>query len=153
MPETSPAAPRRRVGFHHVAIRSRDFDRSVAFYRDVLGFVETVRWMTGERRAAMLDAGEGNYMEIFERPEQPAFPRPEDHTAAEPTLLHVALRVDDVDATLARVRAAGMAVRMEPRAVTLQNQVEGESRELPIRIAFFYGPDDEVVELLQNELT
>ncbi|MFY8216309.1 MAG: VOC family protein, partial [Chthoniobacterales bacterium] len=31
-------------GFHHTAIRSSDFDTSVRFYTDVLGFKEKISW-------------------------------------------------------------------------------------------------------------
>ena len=114
----------------------------------------TLAWGDRGKRAILLDAGEGNYIEIFERADQPPFARPADGTDREPTLLHVAMRVDDVDAVLEKVREAGMAVRMEPKDVTLDNTLpNATAARVPIRIAFFYGPDDEVVELFQNDLT
>lgn len=57
-------------GFHHVAIRARDFDKSVGFYTDVMGFRRKIGWGQKPGRAVMLDVGDGNYLEIFERPEQ-----------------------------------------------------------------------------------
>ncbi|NBC11724.1 MAG: VOC family protein [Planctomycetes bacterium] len=135
-------------GFHHVAIRSRDFDASFSFYRDVLGFVPTVAWGQAPGRAVMLDTGDGNYLEIFERPDQP--PPPADQ---EGVILHFAIRTDDTDAALARARAAGVTVTMEPTDVDLPNTCEARPSLLPVRIAFFQGPDGEVIELFQNELT
>jgi len=131
-------------GFHHVAIRARDFDKSVEFYTNVLGFTPKIAWKAAPDRAIMLDTGDGNYLEIFERPDQP----PVDQENA---ILHFALRTDDTDALLEKARAAGCPVTMEPRSLDIPDTIA--DRPVPVRIAFFQGPDGEVVELFQNELT
>ncbi|HMB95139.1 MAG TPA: hypothetical protein VKK61_03790, partial [Tepidisphaeraceae bacterium] len=51
-------------GFHHAAIKARDFDASVGFYI-ALGMKEKIRWGDGASRGIMLDSGDGNYIEIF----------------------------------------------------------------------------------------
>src|SRR4051812_17412490 len=102
MPNPTP----RVTGFHHVALRVRDFDRSVSFYTDVLGFRARIEWGHAPQRAIMLDTGDGNYFELFERPAQPP---PSDD---EGILLHVALRTADCNGMLERVRAAGCTVTM-----------------------------------------
>jgi glyoxylase I family protein len=132
-------------GFHHVAIRSRDFDKSVGFYTQALGFGPKLAWGDAPGRAIMLDTGDGNYLEIFERPDQP--PAEEGRDA----ILHFALRTDDVDAALARAREAGCAVTMEPTDVKIDTTLGADPT--PVRIAFFKGPDGEVIELFANELT
>ncbi len=44
--------------FHHLFIRPSDFDASMAFYRDVLGWTVTRNWGgNGSQRAAMLSGG------------------------------------------------------------------------------------------------
>jgi len=48
-------------GFHHVAIRSRDFDQTVDFYTRTLGFTPKIHWQAAPKREVMLDAGDGNY--------------------------------------------------------------------------------------------
>ena len=48
-------------GIHHVALRVRDFEASVKFYSDVLGFVEKIRWNESPKRIALLDTGNGSY--------------------------------------------------------------------------------------------
>ncbi len=144
--------PRPKVsGFHHAAIRARDFEASLAFYRDVLGMVPGLSWTMGNgKRAVMLDAGKGDYLEIFERPEAPATP-----TEPEPPLLHLALRTAALDALLEAVRSAGMAVTMEATNVDIANTNAacGLPGVVPVRIAFFRGPDGELVELFENALT
>ncbi|MEM8783750.1 MAG: VOC family protein [Planctomycetota bacterium] len=142
------------TGFHHAAIRAHDFDASVAFYTGVLGLTPKLSWEAPGQRAVMLDAGRGDYLEIFERPDAPATP-----TEPEPPLLHVAFRTDALDATLSAVRSAGMTVTMEARDIDIANTEPDADQEgclpavVPVRIAFFRGPDGEHVELFQNELT
>ena len=122
-------------GFHHVAIRVFDFEASVRFYTEVLGFAERVRWGEGNGRGILLDTGDGNYLEIFAGGAPGAKP--------EGAFLHVALRSDDVDAAIEVARAAGMEVTLEPKDVSLG--------EVPARIAFFKGPDGEIIELFQEK--
>lgn len=128
-------------GFHHVAIRAHDFDASVAFYGDVLGFREKIRWGEGDGRAIMMDAGDGNYIEIFAGGEPGQKP--------EGAILHFALPTSDCDAAVARAREAGMTVTMEPKSLDIPSR----PGPTPVRIAFFKGPDGETVELFQNEAT
>lgn len=128
-------------GFHHVAIRAHDFDASVRFYTQALGFVEKIRWGEGPKRAIMLDTGDGNYLEIFAN----AAPGPKPEGA----ILHFAIRTSDTDAALERARAAGAEVTVEPKDVHLQS-TPGPT---DIRLAFCKGPDGEIIEFFQNETT
>jgi catechol 2,3-dioxygenase-like lactoylglutathione lyase family enzyme len=133
-------------GLHHVALRAGDFDRSVAFYTDVLGFATKIAWGEKPARAVMLDAGDGNYVEVFERPGDP--PATDDPPTV---LLHFAIRTHDVDAATERAREAGCRITMEPKDVDIPTTVG--PHPTPVRIAFFRGPDNEEIELFQNELT
>jgi glyoxylase I family protein len=127
-------------GFHHVAIKVRDFDASLRFYTQALGFREKIRWGQGDARAAMLDTGDGNYLELFAGGSSE--PKPEG------ALLHLALRTTDCDAALAHARAAGAQVTMEPKSLTIPSTPS----PTPVRIAFCKGPDGEIIEFFQSDL-
>ncbi|MDF2721059.1 MAG: lactoylglutathione lyase-like lyase [Paenibacillus sp.] len=121
-------------GFHHVAIKVVDFDATVTFYSDVLGFRMRNQWGEGDGRGALLDTGDGNYLEVFAggkeaRKDQGAW-------------MHVAFRCDDVDAVTERVRAAGCEVTVEPK--------NAQMGDYEIRISFFRAPDGELVELFNT---
>jgi glyoxylase I family protein len=128
-------------GFHHVAIRTAHWERSLQFWHEAMGFAIGLHWGEAPRRAAMLDTGDGNYLEIFERD-----PVPEGFQS-EGAILHFCFRTDDCDATLERARAAGAEVTVEPKSITIKG-----TREVPVRLAFFKGPDGEICELFQNEI-
>ena len=130
-------------GFHHVALKVRDWDASLPFYTDTLGFVPRLTWcMPNGRRAGMFDTGDGNHLEIFEDPAYEAQPQG--------ALLHIALRTTDVDAAVARVRAGGAEVTVEPKDVTITST--NGLGPVPVRLAFFKGPAGEVWELMQNDV-
>lgn len=128
-------------GFHHVAVRVPDFDVVMSFYKGVLGFTERIAWGEGDKRAVMLDVGDGAYLEVFAG--GTATPKEDG------PILHMALRTDNVDTAVERARAAGMKVTVEPKDVTIPSH----PHETPVRLAFFRGPAGELYELMANELT
>jgi catechol 2,3-dioxygenase-like lactoylglutathione lyase family enzyme len=133
-------------GFHHVAIKVKDFDRTVAMYKEAFGFTEKVAWgaKTAERdnRGIMLDTGDGNFLEVFGDGSKTVRP------AAAPTeccsaLIHWAFRTTKIDEVMERARKAGFKVTVEPKDVTPAG--------VTARVAFCEGPDGEVFEFFQGE--
>ena len=125
-------------GIHHVALRVKDFEASVRFYSQVLGLVEKVRWNDAPKRIALLDTGNGSYVELFESGTNT--PKPED------AFWHMAFRVADADAALERCRAAGCEVYVEPKTLT-----DLGGRGITVRLSFCKGPDGELIEFFQSE--
>ena len=126
-------------GFHHLSIKVRDLNASTKFYT-ALGFTERFTWGEAPERTVLLDTGDGNYFEISQGdPEKP-------HGDA--IFHHIALRADDCAAALEAARAAGAEITVETKDITLST-----NPPTPIRIAFFKGPDGELIELFQNERT
>lgn len=139
-------------GIHHTAISTGDFERSLRFYRDLLGF-ETVfsfDWDVGNSvldsitglkdtsgRVAMLKAGNA-CVEIF----QYKTPNPKVVEAMRPVcdhgITHICLEVTDIDGEYERLKAAGMVFHCPP-----QDGGRG------IRATYGRDPDGNVVELLE----
>lgn len=130
-------------GIHHVALKTKNWDASVAFYKDVLGFAEKITWAYPDgNRAGMFDTGGGSYLEIFEnQTETPAVGG---------VLFHLAIRTNHVAHITDRVRAAGCKITVEPKDVTIQTT--NGAGLIPVRLAFFEGPNGEVWELFENTL-
>jgi glyoxylase I family protein len=126
-------------GFHHVAVRTPDFDGSVQFWRDGMGFNETIGWGEKPTRAILLDTGDGNYLELFER-------EPLSDTEAAAPILHFCLRAADVDAAVEVAKAAGAEVISPP-----SDPPVFADKGLKVRIAFIRGPGGEVCEFFQSD--
>jgi glyoxylase I family protein len=138
-------------GFHHVAIRAVDFDETIRFYTEGLGFRVHYRFSVPERidRAAFLDAGDGRFIEVFgdgstvQAEGRRRFPNEE---PTEGAVLHFCLRVADVETSYANALAAGAHARVAPRTARL-----GDDPLVEVRIAFVTGPNGEVIEFLRSE--
>jgi glyoxylase I family protein len=132
-------------GFHHVCVKTRDWPLTMRFYKDVLGCTEKIAWNFREtnRRAVMLDTGDGNYIEVFEDPDYKPTPNG--------SVVHFALRTKHLDELASRIRAVGARITIEPKDVTIAT-TNGVG-PVPVRIFFCEGPSGEVIEFFQNELT
>lgn len=121
-------------GYHHVAIRTRDFDKSLAFYRQVLGSEIHRLWGEGNHRGVLLTLGNGNLLELLASDAPLAGP--------DDVLIHFALATDDVAGMVERAVAAGAEVTSAFRTLDLPAQ------PAPFRgnNAFVKGPDGELVE-------
>ena len=123
------------ASFHHVALRADDFDGTLAFYQ-ALGFKLFRYWGEGDKRAAMLDIGSGEYFEVFaggkgETPYGRYF--------------HLALRVDSCDEAFRAALAAGAREKEAPHDVDIPSKPE----IYPVRIAFIFGPNGEEIEFFE----
>ncbi len=118
----------------HTAIAVSDLEATIAFYQDVLGL--DYQWQ-------FENDGVTNYYVGTDAGASLQFTFDPDRTdPVEPTgIAHLALSVDDVDATFERVTAASSyGVHLEPTTF------EAAER----RAAFVYDPDGYVVEFVQQ---
>ena len=127
------------TGLAHIALYTKDLAASVRFY-ELLGGIVTdhadVKKPGGTDHIMMIRMP-GFYLEIIE---------PHDGTAvaAEGGLFpHIAIETDDIDAVTADLKAAGVDTFRTPEPMTMP--IFGGIRNI-----FFYGPDGEMIELLQH---
>ena len=124
-------------GIHHIALKAQgleNFEQLVSFYHEILGLPIVRRWGEGENVGMMLDTGAG-LLEIFANaPDRLG-------TGA---LRHIAFDVEDTDACIEAVRAAGYKVTMEPTDIVIASEPP-----YPARIAFCIGPVGEEVEFFK----
>ncbi|MFC1975797.1 VOC family protein [Chloroflexota bacterium] len=126
-------------GTHHIAVQTRDWAASLKLYQDVLGMKLVAEFRPSEHKIVLLDTGDGSHIELFEpKTDTPAADAP----AANDPVTHFALATTDTRAALEHVRQAGYEVTVEPKDVTLDS--------LEVTIAFFKGPNGEVIEFFQT---
>jgi glyoxylase I family protein len=125
------------LGQHHIAIIVSDYERSKAFYVDVLGFTVLAETYRSERNSYKLDlqGSGGLQIELFTFPGAAARPsRPEAMG-----LRHLAFSVADLDKSIMELSAHG--IQIEPIRV---DSLTGQ------RFTFFADPDGLPLELYET---
>lgn len=147
-------------GIDHLNIVVADLQRSVRFYTDVLGFVKTqdvmmegawIEAIVGLKGVKGLVAfveppGVGTRIELLQYVAPAGVALPENSRANTLGLRHFALRVDDIAAMAARLRAAGATLFSDPVKVPggVARFAAGEKTLL-----YFLDPDGVIVELAE----
>ena len=141
---------------HHTGLVVSNLERSIAFYRDLLGLELMVEvrladpWigeMTGLpsadlRIACLKVGGSDHFLEVihYESPRGDASESAPINTVGS---MHVCLAVEDLDAVCQRLRSAGVDFHTDP--VTILGRPE-------IRLVYFRDPDGMLLELVQATL-
>jgi len=124
----------------HIGIRVRDLDRALAFYR-VLGF-ELVRRAEGDDVAIVRNQHAVELNLVFNaKAGDPAANILMDVPEKFPGYTHIALRVASIPATIAALKANGIAITQGPVSF-------GESGQISV---FVRDPDRNVIELRGRE--
>ncbi len=136
-PQNLPQCNMNIKAIHHIAILTDDYEKSKAFYTDVLGFTVISEVYREERRSYKLDlAINGLYqIELFSFPdyrERASFPEAKG-------LRHLAFLVDDVAASAAELKAKGVDVQ-DVRV----DEWTGK------KFVFFYDPNGQPLELYEQ---
>ncbi len=122
----------------HVTITVSDMEKSVYFYRELLGLEVIGQLEQEDGLFVFLKAGEYGMIELFAFEKQ-GVPFKEDKIE-DIGLKHLALTVENVDQIFERLEGAGIEVIMRP-----------QSRD-GVRQAFVADPDGISVELMEGEL-
>lgn len=130
--------------FQHTTVSVTDVDKSLAFYRDLLGFPVLGRLNYDNAVGLVidfLDIGNNAILEIFSFTKEPVKPSELIFDDTQLGMRHMAFKVRSVDATAARLKKAGVEFTLDPTDATGG-----------VRIAFFKDPDGALVEILEGEL-
>ncbi|WP_342415798.1 VOC family protein [Paenibacillus sp. FSL R10-2782] len=138
-------------GLAHVAIQAQDYQATIAFYTEVLGFKRGHHWSLPSfqiREASMLISPDQiTCLEIFDNdaviPAQGKKASSEDEIA-HGALLHFAFYVDDVNEIYQKALAHGARTFVKPDQLTL-----GEP-PLVVKNAVIYSPNGEVIEFIED---
>jgi len=144
----------------HVNLVVRDLKRMTAFYADVLGmkvtkratisgeWIERVVGLAGvEADVVYLDLASGPRIELIYYRQPLSSAPPEPNRANLLGLRHIAFRVADIEAVVARLRAAGTPVQNEVLTVpSTQVQYAGGVRK---RLVYFRDPEANLLELCE----
>lgn len=121
---------------HHIAIICSDYEKSKAFYTEILGFNIDREVFRSERNSYKLDLSlNGHYcIELFSFPNSPARPsRPEACG-----LRHIAFQVDDIVAAITYFQEKGL----NPEPIRI-DEFTGK------KFTFFADPDELPIELYE----
>jgi lactoylglutathione lyase len=143
---------------HHTGLQVSDLARSVAFYRDLLGFEEVFAWnpqapyigeLVGypdvDLHAAVLRPPNSEvFLELLEY--RNVERQPVDTRTANPCTAHTAYFVDDLDALYQHLVANGVASVSPPVTPTIGPNKGG-------RAVYLIDPDGIRVELVQSRST
>jgi len=142
-------------GMHHTGLHVRDIERSIAFYRDLIGLellarresrADYVADIVGYPGAVLQMAwlrhpSGGPILELLQYVEPAG--RPVDTATPNPGTAHVCFGVPDIQATFERLRAAGVTFKSDgPVAITHGVNQGGYG-------IYFTDPDGITLELLQ----
>jgi catechol 2,3-dioxygenase-like lactoylglutathione lyase family enzyme len=142
------------ISADHTGITVSNLERSLAFWRDVLGFElshtahqkgELAEEITGvqgaEIKLAVLKTPGGHKIELLEY----LTPADRKHVSPRPCdvgSVHVALLVDDLDAMLARIGASGWKAAGKPQTLT-------KGPNVGKRVVYVRDRDGTTIELMQ----
>ena len=146
------------TGILHTGLTVSDLDRSIAFYRDLLGLELIAQWDSSrpylrtvvgypdaELRIALLRlpgaaGAAGHHIELLE------YRRPRgtrgDANTYNPGNGHVAFMVDDLEAVYAALKGRGVRFKSAPVDITHGRNAGG-------RAVYFFDPDDITLEMIQ----
>ena len=136
-------------GINHLALSCADMDRTITFYRDVLGMplVKTIDFPSGRGKHYFFDCGNGDCVAFFEFPGGPKGVDAKAHgkMAATPGMMHhVAFNVTNEQIEVYRQRLVDQGVKVT-EVVNHDDTPEGASRDVNestfVRSIYFRDPD------------
>ncbi|MEI6602451.1 MAG: VOC family protein [Clostridia bacterium] len=137
----------KNAGFHHIAVKATNYDKSYEFYTNGLGLVPVASWGEGESRGVMMNLGDGGCIELFAggvAVEKVGTEVTEGYENLAGNWMHFAIKTDDAQGAFDAAIQAGAVCQKEPFEVTIPS-----TPPMPVKIAFVTGPDGEVIEFFE----
>jgi glyoxylase I family protein len=137
--------------FYHAAMSIADLDRSIRFYRDLLGM--NLEWRIDHRRSMPLEevvglkdvdvsyamlSGHGGRIELFQYHSPRGKPFPADKPVSDIGITHIAFEVKGIDGLYEKLRSHGVRFNSPPREI-----------RPGVKAAYFHDPDEIIVEFVQ----
>ncbi len=139
------------IALHHTALSVNDLERSVGFYRDILGM--TLEWRIDHLRSEALEkvvglrnvdvsyamlSGRGGRIELFQYHSPEGVPYPLDKPVSDKGITHIAFQVEDIDRFHKKLLNHGVRFNSPPQVV-----------RKGVKAAYFHDPDGITLELIQ----
>lgn len=138
-------------GLHHIAIRAIDFDQTLKFYTEALGYTVSHSWSLPQfnlKRAAMLRSADGHsFIELFDNEADIAAQGRKNKPGEEyvqTALLHLCLGVENAEEAYHYAIAAGATSCIEPMSLELGDP------GVKVKNALVFSPNGEVIEFLEK---
>jgi lactoylglutathione lyase len=155
---TGPSAAGSIEGVSHFGIQVADLDRSIAFYRDLLGLELIAHWVRDQPYVQALVGYPGVELNVavFRFPQSESFlevleyrnveKRPIDSSTANPGTAHLCVYVPNLDALHERLVASGVSF-----VSGIQSPTVGPNTGA--KVVYMLDPDGIRIELLETRLT
>jgi catechol 2,3-dioxygenase-like lactoylglutathione lyase family enzyme len=139
------------ITFHHTAISVTDLDRSIHFYRDLLGM--KLEWRIDHKKSEALErvvglknvdvsyamlSGWGGKLELFQYHSPEGLPYPPDKPVCDRGITHFGFQVEDIDDLYAKLAAQGVRFNTFPEIV-----------RPGVKATYFHDPDGIIIEFVQ----
>ena len=120
------------LGFHHVAVFTDNYTKSLDFYKALGGkVVHSFTSPSNGKEISLVELAPGAVVEIIQKPAP----------KCEGSFPHLAIATDDCDGAFAAAVGAGARVKSEVCQMTLGT--------MAVKNCFLYGPDEEILEFFQ----
>ncbi len=141
-------------GVHHTCVIVSDMDKSLKFYRDILGMLEEVNLkfdadpvmmdLPGtkpKQHLVMLSAG-NTIIELIQYIEPKG--KPCDRKPCDTANMHICFQVEDINKTYEEIKAMGISFHRDPDFID-----ESGGALNGYGYVYFRGPDNEILEFIQ----
>jgi catechol 2,3-dioxygenase-like lactoylglutathione lyase family enzyme len=147
--------PFKIIAADHTGITVSDLEKSLAFWRDVLGFefshrthqtgglAAQITGVAGAEISLAVVKAPGHKIELLQYHLPDDRKKVNDRRPCDLGFIHIALTVDDLDAVLERIAASGWHSAGEPQVLT-------SGPNAGKRVIYVHDPDGTTIELMQG---